>query len=178
MSLVKSQLCYASEVWSPPYSSQKAKIERIQRRATRWILKARIRDSSYKERLTALELLPLCYDREIRDLIFFYKALYGISDLNVHDYVSFVTHGRTRLSLNPTLMLKFPSCKTTTYQASYFNRIVKLWNGVCKVAPPSSFASLTVFKSFLSRHYSCLSTPTQLLLSVFDVDRTAYLVIS
>lgn len=164
LSLVKSQLCYASEVWSPPYFSQKVKIEQIQRRATRWILKARIGDSTYNERLSALKLLPLCYDREIRDLIFFFKCLYGISDLNVHDYVSFVSHDRTRLSLNPTLMLNTPSCKTSTYQASYFNRIVKLWNSVCKVAPPKLFSSVAVFKSFLFRHYS------ELLLSVFNVN--------
>ncbi|CAB4017509.1 Hypothetical predicted protein, partial [Paramuricea clavata] len=47
------------------------------RRATRWILKARKGDSSYNERLVDLNLLPLCYDREIKDLMFFYKALYG-----------------------------------------------------------------------------------------------------
>ena len=70
------------------------------------------------------------------------------SDLDVHNYVSFVTHGRTRHNLNPTLMLEIPSFKTSTFQASYFNRVVNLWNfiyGVCKVAPPSSFSSVTIF---------------------------------
>ncbi|CAB3981213.1 Hypothetical predicted protein [Paramuricea clavata] len=76
LSLVKSNLCYACEVWSPYICSQKTKIERVQRRATRWILKARKGDSSYNERLVDLNLLPLCYDREIKDLMFFYKALY------------------------------------------------------------------------------------------------------
>ena len=49
------------------------------------------------------------------------------SDLNVHNYVSFVTHSRTRNSVNPTLMLKILSCKTSTFQASYFNRVATLW---------------------------------------------------
>ena len=110
LSLVKSNLCYACEVWSPYICSQKTKMERVQRRATRWILKARKGDSSYNERLVDLNLLPLCYDREIKDLMLFYKALYGISDLNVHDYVhvSFVTHNHSRLCRNPNLLLKTP----------------------------------------------------------------------
>jgi hypothetical protein len=143
---LKSNLCCACEVWSPYICSQKTKIERVQRRATRWILKARKGDSSYNERLVDLNLLPLCYDREIKDLMLFYKALYGISDLNVHDYVSFVTHNHSRLCRNPNLLLKTPLCKTTTYQNSYFNRLVKLWNSVCKVAPPNTFSSVKSFK--------------------------------
>ena len=35
LSLVKSQLCYATEVWSPSQCNNKIKLERIQRRATR-----------------------------------------------------------------------------------------------------------------------------------------------
>ena len=143
---------------------QKIQLEQVQRRATRWMLKERKGDSSYSERLSTLKLLPLCYDREIRDLVFFYKALYGTSDLNVHNYVSFVSHTRARLSLNPNLMLKTPFCKTTTYQASYFNRIVKLLNCVCKVAPSSTFSSIKTFKIYLRHHYSML------VCTVFDVN--------
>ena len=40
-----------------------------------------------------LNLLPVCYDREIKDLTFLYKALYGMTDLNALNYVSFVPHG-------------------------------------------------------------------------------------
>ena len=38
-----------------------------------------------------LNLLPLSYDREIKDLTFFFKAMYGYYDLNIFYYVSFVT---------------------------------------------------------------------------------------
>jgi hypothetical protein len=69
------------------------KLEQIQRRATRWILKVKLGDVPYRDRLSILNMLPLCYDREIRDLMFFYKALHGFYDLNVEDFVSFVTHG-------------------------------------------------------------------------------------
>ncbi|XP_028417146.1 uncharacterized protein LOC114541420 [Dendronephthya gigantea] len=46
LSLVKSNLTYACEVWSPYVCSQRIKIERVQRRATRWILKARKGDTA------------------------------------------------------------------------------------------------------------------------------------
>ena len=76
LSLVKSQLCYATQVWSPAYVTLNAKVEQVQRRASRWILRTRKDESSYKERLILLDLLPLSLDRELKDLIFVYKCLY------------------------------------------------------------------------------------------------------
>ena len=139
-SLVKSQLCYATQVWSPAYVTQNAKMEQVQRRARRWILRTRRDDTSYKERLTLLDLLTLSLDRELKDLIFFYKCLYCSTDLDVRNYVSFVSHDRTRLS--NSFNLRTPVCKTSTFQASYFNRIVKLWNYVCKLVPQPVFPRL------------------------------------
>ena len=57
LSLVKLQLCYGTQVWSPSHSYLQGKIERVQRRATRWILGSRIGEMSYKERLIRLDLL-------------------------------------------------------------------------------------------------------------------------
>ena len=102
-------------------------------RATRWILQTKKGGMSYKERLLSLNLLPLTYDREIKDLTFFYKAMHGLYDLDVLNFVSFVSHSRTRNCNKPSLVLKIPSCKTNTFKSSYFNRIVPLWNYVCKV---------------------------------------------
>ena len=146
LSLVKSKLCYGTEIWSPSNVSLKVKIERIQRRATGWILRSRIGEISYQERLQSLDMLPLCYDREIQDLVFFYKALYGYVD--VGNYVSFVSHDRSRLTLNPSLLLQVPLCRTTTFKNSYFNRTVHLWNVVCRIASPNSFVTLFTFKNF------------------------------
>ena len=109
LSLVKSQLCFETQVWSPSHSYLQGKIERVQRRATRWILQTRVGEMSYQERLIKLDLLPLVYDRELNDLTFFYKCLYGLTDLNVHSFVSFVQHGRTRQS--NSCNLKTPFCK-------------------------------------------------------------------
>ena len=46
---------------------------------------------SYVERLLALDMLPLAYDREINDLVFFYKAVYSYIDIDVSNYVTFTS---------------------------------------------------------------------------------------
>ena len=65
-------------------------------------------------------------------------------------FFSFVSHGRTRLS--NSYNLKTPVCKTSTFQASYFNHIVKLWNYICKFSP------LPVFQLLLPSATLLLST--------------------
>ncbi len=153
LTLVKSQLCYATQVWSPALDMLIAKVERVQRRATKWILGYKEKDMSYHQRLQTLHLLPLCYDREIKDLTFFYKALYGYIDVNVNEYISFIGHGRTRHSQIP-LVMKAPRCKTSTYQASYYNRIVKLWNTICKTAPVQRFFQCLFIQTIAQRKIS------------------------
>ena len=73
-SLVRPQLEYASQVWFP-YTKEKIKaLERVQRRATKFILKC---DLTYPERLAKLGLLPLEFRREVLDLCFFLNVLRG-----------------------------------------------------------------------------------------------------
>ena len=118
---------------------------------------------SYEDRLKTLNLLPLTYDREIRDLVLVYKCIFGLTDLNIEHFVSFIHHNRTRTQ-NPSLMLKSPYCRTSTFQGSFFNRIVKTWNNVGKIASPEKFASLTIFKSFLHVTYTALVNSILLML--------------
>lgn len=98
---------------------------------------------SYRDRLLTLKLLPLTFDRELKHLFFFYKCRNGFTDFNIYDFVSPVSYGRTRLS--NSFNLKTPVCKTTTFQAFYSNRIVKLWNYICKFSPPTSFSTTASF---------------------------------
>ena len=145
LAIVKPHLCYATEVWSPAQKSLKVKVEQVQRRATRWILSLKPGQMSYGERLLALDMLPLAYDGEIKDLVFFFKAVYGQIDIDVSDYVSFNNHRRTRRGQSAGCYLTFPACKTGTLQALYFVRIVKLWNNLSDEVFPSGFTSLGCF---------------------------------
>ncbi|CAB4010103.1 plexin-A4, partial, partial [Paramuricea clavata] len=90
LSLVKSQLCYATEVWSRVNSVQISRlVEEVQRRTTRWITMTKRGELSYRERLLALVLLLLTYDREVRDLVYFFKSLFSYMDVNIDNHVLF-----------------------------------------------------------------------------------------
>ena len=71
-SLVRSQLEYSSVVWSPHTKSNFDKIERVQKRATRLILKS---GSDYETRLDELNLKTLEHRHFIADVTFLYKVL-------------------------------------------------------------------------------------------------------
>ena len=93
LSLVKSQLSYATEAWSPGSVKLRMTLERVQRHATRRILRTKIGEVTYKQRLLTLRLLPLTYDREIRDLVFLlFDCIPGATDLNIDQFVTFVSH--------------------------------------------------------------------------------------
>ena len=136
-------------------------LERVQRHATRWILRTRTGEISYKQRLLTLALLPLTYmyDRELRDLGFLYNCIFGYTDLNISRYVTFITHGRSH-SKNPTLLLKPAYYKTKTFQASFFNRNVKPWNFICNLAPSDKFSSTSSLKKVLRATYFTLLDTT------------------
>lgn len=129
---VKSHLSYGSQVWSPETATLKKRIEGVQRRASLWILRLKHGNLTYVDRLKKLDLLPLSYDREIKDLIFYYKCRYG----QIPWYRFFVS-SRTRRG--SSMYLQSPCCKTSTFKASYFNRIVHLWKLILKLAPACTF---------------------------------------
>jgi hypothetical protein len=58
--LVRSRFAYSSQVWSPQSVSLILEVEKIQRRATRFILSLPFRsETSYQDRLLKTGLLPL-----------------------------------------------------------------------------------------------------------------------
>ena len=79
--LVMSNLSYSSQVWAPQSVKLIEIIERIQRRATKYILSLPYRPGiSYKNRLTLTGLIPLCYWHEYLDLVYTYKSIVNSSD--------------------------------------------------------------------------------------------------
>ena len=77
--LIMSNLSYSSQVWAPQSVKLIEIIERVQWRATKYILSLPYRtDISYKERLA--ELIPLCYWHEYLDLVYTYKSIVNNTD--------------------------------------------------------------------------------------------------
>ena len=60
-----------------------------------WIIKKNRGELSYVEGLRNLNLIPLVYDREQKDLIFYYEYKNNMIDLDVEQYIK-TTSARTR----------------------------------------------------------------------------------
>ena len=102
ISLVRSQLSYCSPIWRPHLIKDIKSLERIQRRATKFILGSC--SLNYKERLLALKLLPLMYILELNDLFFFISNLKTPSNnFSLLSYISFST-GSTRSAAHGKLI--------------------------------------------------------------------------
>src|SRR6056300_1248424 len=99
-------------------------IENVQRRATRLILPG----LNYNERLNKLNLLPLVYQREMKDLTTFYKLKSGYYNVPVDQYFKFCSDKRLRSYSNNKL--KINTVKTELFKATFFNRIPYLWNNL------------------------------------------------
>ena len=69
LTIVRAHLAYSSPVWAPQTVDNIKNIERIQRRATKYILglSYRCRDT-YKDRLLETDLIPLTYWHENSDM--------------------------------------------------------------------------------------------------------------
>ena len=88
LSSVRSHLTYGSQVWRPYLLKDIKNLERVQQRATKFILQ--VTGLNYRERLLQLELLPLSMWLELQDILFLVRNLKNPSDnFNILDYVSF-----------------------------------------------------------------------------------------
>ncbi len=122
LALVRSHLSYCSQLWRPLLFKNIAKLEQIQRRATKYILCDY--SDSYKQRLTTLGMLPLMHWLELMDLLFLVKNLKQPQDnFNILDNVRFVTSS-SRLGSNHKLANNFTRCNKARH--FYFNRVVRL----------------------------------------------------
>ena len=83
LALVRPHLGYATQVWSPQSIELMKSIERVQRRATKYILMLPFQTEwSYQDRLIQCNLLPISYWHEMMGLAFLYKATNGLIDID------------------------------------------------------------------------------------------------
>ena len=73
IALVRFQLSYCSPIWRPYLINDIVSLERIQRRATKFILGTNT--LNYRDRLMALMLLPLMHYFDLNGLLFFVSNL-------------------------------------------------------------------------------------------------------
>lgn len=130
LQLIRSQLGYASQVWCPQTIESISAIEKVQRRATKYILNlGYMSDIPYPTRLNKLNLLPITYWHEYLDLVMLYKIINGMASVSHGVRLVAVSSRKTRSSSNDDcISLTVPFARTVTFQTSYFIRTTKVWN--------------------------------------------------
>ena len=134
-----------SSLWRPHQLNHIEATEKLQRRATKYILSDYI--SNYKSRLIQLGILPLMYIFELADIMFFIKSVKCPTDkFNILDYIEFNT-GPTRSAIQK---LRHKQANTNLVMNSYFYRLPRLWNSLLVI--DLSF-SLAVIKHKLKAYF-------------------------
>ena len=108
LALVRTHLDYASEAWSGQSLNITSAIERVQRRATNYILGIPSRSVPYKEHLSRTNLLPLTYWHEIKDLLFIHGCLNGKYNINIERFVNFAPETNHRSWCHNNLLYQDP----------------------------------------------------------------------
>ena len=151
-SLVRPKLLYCSQVWRPHKVKDIKNFERIQRRATKFILQDYL--SSYKDRLITLNLLPLSIWFEYLDFTFLLNCLLNPPDhFNIFNYIQFVS-GNTRSSSASKLKCILQCSSRNNIHFFYFNRVVKIWNSLPVINLSFSIATIKKHtKAFLWEYF-------------------------
>ena len=124
LSLVRSKVTYCSQIWHPYLLKNIIVFERLQRRATKFILNNYTDD--YKQRLTNLKLLPLLYQFDYYDISFLINSIKNPNpSFNIHDYISFCSGGTRSSSHNKLQTSYSPRNYIMNF---YFIRLPRLWN--------------------------------------------------
>ena len=121
-------------------------LERVQRRATKFILNDYT--SSYKSRLTQINLFPLMYQYKLNDLLFFIKSYKApIAHFDIRQFVQFKLSS-TRSSSAGKLV--YQTSSTDINRHLNFCRISRLWNALPQIDNSSPY---TIIKNLLFRYF-------------------------
>ena len=97
--MVQPILEYGNVIWGPHYVLDQCKLEGVQRRATKLV--PSLRNESYIDRLTVLNLPSLLYRYRRGDLIFLFKLLNGYFELDYSNFLHYlITHIPEVIHLN------------------------------------------------------------------------------
>ena len=141
LALVRSQFEHCVQVWRPNSVTMCEKLERIQRRAVKWILSEpdhHYNDIEYLARLRDLDLLPLRYRFMFSDLVLFHKIYNNDSCIKLPSYLQpFTDADRNRLRSNIRPPTYFQDSTTINLDGMRSNRYDEL-SLKCTVNPRAS----------------------------------------
>ena len=125
--LVRPQLEYASEVWSPYTMKCIKKIEQIQRNSCRFIFHEYCRDTDTSLLINRLNLDSLYARRLIQQATMFYKIHYSLVDICPPSYIQHANHISSRTD-HPLKYCNKNPLQINAYKYSFFPRSMFIWN--------------------------------------------------
>ena len=140
--LVRPKLEYCNTIWDPHTQQQKLQIEKIQRRAARYVSNRYHNTSSVTDMMSDLNWAPLEVRRIRYRLIFFYKVIHHLVAIPYSNLLIPVDT-RTRHT-NPNSFRHIQTSKDC-YKYPYFPRSITLWNQL-----PTTFTTADTVDGFKS----------------------------
>ena len=137
-SLVRPRLLYCSQLWRPHLIKDILRLEKIQRRVTKFILNDYVSD--YRSRLSQLNLLPLMSEFELNDMMFCIKCLkFPARHFDINQFITFSANS-TRSGTHGRMTHSHSSSNISRH--SYFLRLPRLWNSFPPVDINQSLSSI------------------------------------
>jgi len=146
-SMVRPHVEFANSVWCPFKLGDIKEIEKIQKRATKLIIK--LKDKPYRDRLIHLNLPTLKYRRLRGDMIEVYKIIHNIYDSRASPYLPLNSRANTRG--NDYKLLNF-SFHYDLRKHFFTARNVNIWNSLPNSVVDAS--TVNAFKARLDKFWS------------------------
>ena len=118
ISLIRPALEYSCSVWHPHKKSNKDKIEKVQRRAARFVSNNFRRKASVSEMLHELGWQSLDGRRQDQRLVLFFKIINGLASVETEDIL---TPADSRTRKNHSFKFKHLQANCDSYRYSFFS---------------------------------------------------------
>ena len=139
---VRPILEYCSTVWNPSLVKDINALEVVQRRFTKRI--PSIRNLTYYQRLSFLGIDSLELRRLRADLLFMYKLVFGLLNVNVADFsITRISNSRR----GHCHKLYLPTCKSNIRYNYFSHRVIRVWN---RLPEKTNFQSFNAFRETLT----------------------------
>jgi hypothetical protein len=119
--IVRPTMEYCSTVWDPHTKTQAETVEKVQRRAARWVTGRYHNTSSVSDMLQDLKWRDLSQRRVDSRLSMLYKVTHGLVDIPIGQFLTF---NRDKIHFRPIY------ARTQYYEFSFFPRTVCAWNSL------------------------------------------------
>ena len=127
ISLIRPALEYSCSVWHPHKKSNKDKIEKVQRRAARFVSNNFRRKASVSEMLHELGWQSLDGRRQDQRLVLFFKIINGLASVESEDIL---TPADSRTRKNHSFKFKHLQANCDSYRYSFFPATISSWNNL------------------------------------------------